>query len=61
MLTGFLFTALYFLSKKKIQASEKKNADATVFQTEILLSNKSFQNKVQPSFVSFHRKKSKYL
>lgn len=60
MLTGYLFTALYFLSKKKIQASEN-NADATVPQTEILLSNKSFQNKVQPSFVSFHRKKSKHL
>lgn len=60
MLTGFLFTALYFLSKKKSK-QVKKNANATVFQTEILLSNKSFQNKVQPSFVSFHRKKSKYL
>lgn len=39
MLTGYLFTALYFLSKKKSK-QVKKNADATVSQTEILLSNK---------------------
>lgn len=52
-----LIYCLALLIKKSKQV--KKNADATVSQTKILLSNKPFQNKAQPYLVSFQKKKIK--